>query len=85
MYFFSGLKNSAFDSLCAVEEPIEYLVPKETNCQTFISNLKTTCNNESSLNFKHYYGEKGFFKVVQPIYNTIHKNEVHWDTLTDYS
>uniref|UniRef100_A0A2H8TLN8 Tectonic-3 n=1 Tax=Melanaphis sacchari TaxID=742174 RepID=A0A2H8TLN8_9HEMI len=70
-----GLKNSALDSLCSVEQPVEYLKTKETNCKTFVSNLTEICNNYSSLSFKFYYDEKGLFKVVQPIYNSVHKTE----------
>jgi len=76
VFFSSGLKNSALDSLCSVEQPVEYLKTKETNCKTFVPNLTDVCNNNSSLSFKYYYGERGLFKVVQPIYNSIHKTEV---------
>lgn len=76
MFWFVGLKNSAFSSLCAVEEPVEYLQSKETVCQMFIQNLTEVCNNDSSLSFKHYFGEKGLFKVVQPIYSSVKKTEV---------
>ncbi|XP_015364069.1 PREDICTED: tectonic-3 [Diuraphis noxia] len=70
-----GLKNSALDSLCSIEQPVEYLKSKETNCKTFVPNLTDVCNNHSSLSFKFYYGERGLFKVVQPIYNSAHKTE----------
>lgn len=59
-----------------IEEPVEYLTPKETDCQIFVLNLTDVCNNQSSLSFKHYYGERGIFKVVQPIWNTAQKTEV---------
>jgi len=71
-----GLKNSALDSLCSVEQPIEYLKTKETNCKMFVPNLTDICNINSSLSFKYYFGERGLFKVVQPIYNNVHKTEV---------
>ncbi|XP_026810080.1 tectonic-3-like [Rhopalosiphum maidis] len=70
-----GLKNSAIDSLCSVEQPVEYLKAKETNCKTFVSNLTEVCNNHSSLSFKFYYDERRLFKVVQPIYNNVQKTE----------
>ncbi|VVC40303.1 Domain of unknown function DUF1619 [Cinara cedri] len=70
-----SLKNSAFNSLCAVEQPVEYLMSKETRCQMFVSNLMDACNGNSSLSFKRYYGKNGLFKVVQPIYSNIHKTE----------
>jgi len=76
VFLSSGLKNSALDSLCSVEQPVEYLKTKETNCKTFVPNLRDVCNNKSSLSFKYYYGERGLFKVVQPIYNSVHKTEV---------
>ncbi|KAF0764953.1 tectonic-3, partial [Aphis craccivora] len=70
-----GLKNSALDSMCSVEQPVEYLKTKKTNCKTFVPNLTEICNNYSSLSFKFYYDERSLFKVVQPIYSSVHKTE----------
>ncbi|XP_022164991.1 tectonic-3 [Myzus persicae] len=70
-----SLKNSALDSLCGIEQPVEYLKTKETNCKTFVPNLTDICNNNSSFSYKFYYGERGLFKVVQPIYNSVQKTE----------
>lgn len=55
---------------------MEYLLSKDTNCQTFILNLTHVCNNDSTLSFKHYYDEMGVFKVAQSIYSAAQKIEV---------
>lgn len=77
----TGLKNSALNSLCSVEQPVEYLVATNTSCQRFVPILKDVCNNDSSLGFKRYFSEKGLFKVVRPNYSSTQKTEVIYNSI----
>jgi hypothetical protein len=75
-FFAVGLKNSALNSLCSVEQPVEYLVTTNTSCQLFVPILKDVCNNRSWLSYERHFSEKGLFKAVQPIYSGDKKTEV---------
>ncbi|XP_050438993.1 tectonic-1 isoform X2 [Adelges cooleyi] len=70
-----GVKNSAFSSLCAIQEPVEYLVNKETTCEVYIQNLTEMCKNNSELSYKRFYHDREF-RVVQTTYNQSSKTEV---------
>ncbi|XP_050438994.1 tectonic-3 isoform X3 [Adelges cooleyi] len=69
-----GVKNSAFSSLCAIQEPVEYLVNKETTCEVYIQNLTEMCKNNSELSYKRFYHDREF-RVVQTTYNQSSKTE----------
>jgi len=71
------VKSGALDSLCAVDRPVEYLVPTETRCRTYVSNLTSACGEGSPLSSDGYHGGgKGVFRAVRPIDGSTNKTEV---------